>query len=115
MLITQEDVDNAADLKTVINEFLDWKGDATLYSWGGYDKTQISKDMVQADLEHRLKEVEDHYNLKRLHAKWNGLKKEMGMSGALRLEGINLDGTHHRGIDDALNIAKIFRNYLDKI
>ena len=34
----------------------------------------------------------------------------MGMKGALRNENIKLEGTHHRGIDDARNIAKIFLN-----
>jgi inhibitor of KinA sporulation pathway (predicted exonuclease) len=30
-----------------------------------------------------------------------------GMKGALRRMGIPLDGRHHRGIDDARNIAKL--------
>jgi inhibitor of KinA sporulation pathway (predicted exonuclease) len=30
------------------------------------------------------------------------------MKGALEREGISMEGTHHRGIDDARNIAKIF-------
>ncbi len=30
------------------------------------------------------------------------------MGGALKRENITLEGTHHRGIDDAKNIAKIF-------
>jgi len=36
------------------------------------------------------------------------------MGGALKMEGIKLEGTHHRGIDDATNIAKIFRKYINK-
>jgi inhibitor of KinA sporulation pathway (predicted exonuclease) len=36
------------------------------------------------------------------------------MGGALKMEGIILEGTHHRGIDDAINIAKIFRKYIDR-
>ena len=36
------------------------------------------------------------------------------MGGALKLEGFKLDGTHHRAIDDAKNISKIFLTNLDK-
>tara|TARA_B110000211_G_C14076989_1_gene552569 strand:+ start:193 stop:360 length:168 start_codon:yes stop_codon:yes gene_type:complete len=41
-------------------------------------------------------------------------KKPMGMGRALKAEGFRLDGTHHRGIDDARNIVKIFLKYFDK-
>jgi inhibitor of KinA sporulation pathway (predicted exonuclease) len=36
-----------------------------------------------------------------------GLKKKLGMAQALSLLGIELEGIHHRGIDDARNIARI--------
>lgn len=36
------------------------------------------------------------------------------MVKALQKEGFELDGTYHRGIDDAGNIAKIFLKYLDR-
>jgi len=36
-----------------------------------------------------------------------GLKKKQGMAGALKLCGLPLEGTHHRGIDDARNIARM--------
>ena len=36
-----------------------------------------------------------------------GTRKRFGMAGALRQLGLPLTGTHHRGIDDARNIARI--------
>lgn len=33
------------------------------------------------------------------------------MKNALKNEGLTLEGTHHRDIDDARNIAKIFLKY----
>lgn len=36
-----------------------------------------------------------------------GLQKPTGMNGALHLLEIPLEGIHHRGVDDAKNIAKI--------
>ena len=50
-----------------------------------------------------------HINLKRVYKEVRKLKREVGMKKALCLEKIDLDGTHHRGIDDAKNIAKIFK------
>ena len=36
------------------------------------------------------------------------------MKWALEKEKIQLEGTHHRGIDDARNIAKIFIKYFEE-
>jgi 3'-5' exoribonuclease 1 len=36
------------------------------------------------------------------------------MGGALKKERLELDGTHHRGIDDARNISKIFKANFSK-
>ncbi len=36
-----------------------------------------------------------------------GLKKKQGMAEALKLCGLKLEGAHHRGIDDARNIARM--------
>ncbi len=36
-----------------------------------------------------------------------GLKKKPGMAEALKLCGLELEGAHHRGIDDARNIARM--------
>ena len=33
--------------------------------------------------------------------------KEVGMARALQMVGLPLDGSHHRGLDDARNIAKL--------
>lgn len=116
--ITQEDIDNAEPLSVVLENFIDWCDGTTLISWGNYDKTQMLKDMTRNDLDmpHYLDIVEDHHSLKHLHAKWNNLKRKngIGMSGALKFEGLEQTGTHHRGIDDAINIAKIFRKYIDR-
>jgi 3'-5' exoribonuclease 1 len=36
-----------------------------------------------------------------------GEETRYGMAGALRRVGLQLQGTHHRGIDDARNIARL--------
>ncbi len=114
--ITQDDIDNAEPLKNILEEFLIWSENSTFISWGFYDIKQLSKDLIRNDLEIYLDRMDDHHSLKHLHAKWNKLKKRngIGMNAALKMEGLNLDGTHHRGIDDAINITKIFKKYINK-
>ena len=48
----------------------------------------------------------EHVNLKRRFAKSRKIK-EVGMARALQMVGLPLDGSHHRGLDDARNIAKL--------
>jgi myo-inositol-1(or 4)-monophosphatase len=45
-------------------------------------------------------------NLKRRFAKARKIK-EVGMARALQMVGLPLDGSHHRGLDDARNIAEL--------
>jgi 3'-5' exoribonuclease 1 len=48
-----------------------------------------------------------HVNLKALFSSTRGIRKKLGMAQALQHVGLPLDGTHHRGIDDARNIARL--------
>lgn len=54
-----------------------------------------------------------HINVKTLFALKNKLGHEQGMAGALAMLNIPLEGTHHRGVDDAKNIAKILNKILE--
>ena len=113
--IKQSDIDYADELGDVLVQFLEWCGGATLVSWGYYDKSQITKDLIANDLSYLLEEVSDHHSLKHLHGEWNGLRKGgIGLGGAIKYEKLVFEGTAHRGIDDAINIAKIFRKYIDR-
>lgn len=76
-------------------------------SWGKYDYNQIEKDC-------RLKKVKfpmgrDHYNLKPLFSFKNNLNGDLGVDTALKHLGLDFEGTHHRGGDDAKNIARILK------
>ncbi|MFX7784467.1 hypothetical protein ABTJ92_19795, partial [Acinetobacter baumannii] len=48
-----------------------------------------------------------HQNAKRLFAKAQRIGKEVGMVRACALAGIRREGQHHRGLDDAVNSAKL--------
>jgi 3'-5' exoribonuclease 1 len=110
--IRQEDVADAEDFPTVFPRFLEWIGSEpfTLCSWGAYDLNQFRTDC----LHHHLPfppTFEHHINLKKEFARWKGIKP-CGMKAALALVQIPLQGRHHRGIDDARNIARIARSLL---
>ena len=116
--IKQEDIDNADPLRTVLIDFMEWAIDADLISWGYYDAKQLISDLSINDIDdekYKLKIENNHYSLKHLYAAWNGLRRKgIGMKKALNIENIKLSGTHHRGIDDAENIVKIFKKYINK-
>jgi 3'-5' exoribonuclease 1 len=113
--IQQKDMELAETFPTVLRQFKEWINVEEAYvlcSWGFYDKQQFKQDCLLHHLETNW--LEQHISLKHQHATIKGLKKPMGMAGALYIEGLTLEGTHHRGIDDAKNIAKIFLKYFGK-
>jgi 3'-5' exoribonuclease 1 len=113
--IRQHDVDQADDFATVFARYVAWIGPEpfVLCSWGAYDLGQLRRDCRQHGLE-LPSAFESHINLKQEHSRLRGVKP-MGMKGALARENISLEGTHHRGIDDARNIAKIALKILPQI
>jgi 3'-5' exoribonuclease 1 len=112
--IVQSDVDNAEPAEEVLNDFFEWAGDAMFVSWGHYDRNQLRDDLKLNKMDVDFITEDNHRSLKHLHAEWNKLKKGMGLGGAIKFEKLTFDGTPHRGIDDAINIAKIFRKYIDR-
>jgi inhibitor of KinA sporulation pathway (predicted exonuclease) len=75
-------------------------------SWGDYDRKQFMKDCQY----HRIPyPFGVHRNVKKEFARRHRIKPT-GILGALKLLGIRFAGTHHRGIDDARNIARILRH-----
>lgn len=107
--IEQESVDKAEDFKTVFPRFVSWAGagPVTLCSWGAYDKKQLGIDCARHGLS-LPPNLDPHINLKALFAERYTVKP-CGMVKALRMLQLPLDGTQHRGIDDAKNILKIAR------
>ncbi|UII26877.1 exonuclease domain-containing protein [Fulvivirga maritima] len=113
--IQQSDIDQADHFPEALHRFKNWINPDEKYmlcSWGFYDKKQLEQD---CDL-HQLDKgwLANHISLKHQHATINRLKRAIGLANALKHENLNLDGMHHRGIDDAKNISKIFLKYFDK-
>lgn len=74
-------------------------------SFGAYDLKQFQRQCTELGVGYPF--GPSHINVKSLFAVKQKLNHELGMSGALDLLGLPLGGTHHRGVDDARNIAKI--------
>jgi len=104
--ITQEDIDNAKTFNEVMSEFILWAGNCPkIYSWGNYDKTQFIKDCNLWNIDWEFR----HLNLKVEFSKIYKIKRR-GVKGALRYLDWKFEGTHHRGIDDARNIYRIYEH-----
>ncbi len=106
--ITTEDVANAKTLKEACR-YLKLNYNPSIYSWasyGDYDRKQFIKDCQKKNV--RFPFSPTHINIKNLLALKMGWKHEKGMAQALETLNIPLEGTHHRGIDDAKNISKLF-------
>lgn len=105
--IKQSDVETAPHFPEALKNLKDWmlKYENTLFcSWGDYDKHQFTQDCMYHQI---LYPFGAHLNIKKQFSETQLLKKKYGMVGALQYAGIPLEGTHHRGIDDARNMAKL--------
>lgn len=107
--ITQGQVDTAFEFPQVLEEFGRWLAsfpDQDFCSWGAYDRNQFEQDCKYHGVPYPF--PGPHRNLKLEFSERRGERKRYGLAGALRALGLEFEGTHHRGIDDALNIARIY-------
>ena len=106
--ITQELLDkNGVSFEDAVNQLID-EYNPDLYTWasyGQYDLNMLKKQCKSFGVPYPM--GDEHINVKEYFAEKYGLVKATGMNGALHMLNIPLEGTHHRGIDDAKNIAKI--------
>lgn len=105
--LTQADVAQGISLKAAC-EILQRQYQSKQRTWasyGAYDQKQFEKECLEKGIDYPFSEK--HINVKKLVAERLKLKKSVGMAAALRKLDFPLEGTHHRGVDDAWNIAKI--------
>ncbi len=117
--ISQENVDNSKSFNQSIREFEQWvlstSEDIYLGSWGFYDKKQILKECSIKKYSGQVISLLDrHISIKHQFSKIKNIKP-CRMDAALKMLGIQLEGTHHRGIDDAKNISKIFKSVFQEL
>jgi 3'-5' exoribonuclease 1 len=108
--IQQSDVDAAEPFPIVFADFMNWLGstqDLALVSWGSWDEKQLRSECARKGIEWPI--LSPFINLKAHFARLHGNKK-YGVKRALRILGMNLEGSHHRALDDARNIYRIYKS-----
>lgn len=112
--LTQKDVDIGCTFEQAMgilrNKYL--SENRTFVSWGDYDRKMFERNSKDYGVKYPF--GPRHMNLKNSFTMLHGLDHEPGLDSALDHLGMALEGTHHRGIDDAKNIAKIFIHTLGK-
>jgi inhibitor of KinA sporulation pathway (predicted exonuclease) len=111
--IQQADVDGARTYQEVGEELRTFAGrypNAAWVSWGDYDARQLERDAGFAGCRSMLAGL-PHFNAKKWHA---GLYDYRPKGLKQTVESMNLvwQGTYHRGIDDARNVASIIKEML---
>ncbi|MDH6589327.1 inhibitor of KinA sporulation pathway (predicted exonuclease) [Streptomyces sp. SAI-133] len=74
-------------------------------SWGDYDRHQFTRQCAATGTPYPF--GRRHTNAKAVFTEVHGLRKRPGMAQALTHAGLPLEGRHHRGEDDAWNIAAL--------
>ena len=74
-------------------------------SWGDYDRKQFGRQCAATTVEYPF--GQRHINAKAVFAMALGLPRPVGMAQALKIAELPLEGRHHRGDDDAWNIAAL--------
>ncbi|MER5636287.1 3'-5' exonuclease [Kitasatospora sp. NPDC002227] len=85
-------------------------------SWGEYDRRQFARQS-QADgvaYPFGYPAERGHTNAKAVFTEAYGLRRKPGMAQALQIAGLPLEGRHHRGEDDAWNIAALVLDLLGR-
>ncbi|MBV6627144.1 MAG: exonuclease domain-containing protein [Rivularia sp. (in: Bacteria)] len=110
--ITQKNLESAPIFPQVIPQFKEWIESYPkniFCSWGNYDKNQFILDCNFHNLAYPF--GTEHRNIKKeFSLYYSNNKKRFGVIQALQHLGLEFQGTHHRGIDDARNIAAIFKH-----
>jgi inhibitor of KinA sporulation pathway (predicted exonuclease) len=113
--ISQEMVDQGLPFIEALENFKSWINsfgkEYLICSWGYYDKSQFISDCKIHGQETSW--LDQHISLKHQYALIKSLSRPISMKNALKLEGLSMEGTHHRGIDDAKNITKIFIQHFE--
>lgn len=110
--ISQEQVDQGmpyAQALDVLTKLTDTLGDSWAWcSWGAYDRNQLIQDGKLHGL-NPLLPSDRHFNLKVYFSSLRGVKRQFGLSNALKSVGYEFVGQPHRAYSDAFNTGRLFK------
>ncbi len=116
--ITQAQVNGGISLAEALNahiKFLSEYPNVMFVTCGDWDlKTMLVQDAARNKL--KLPSVYNKWiNIKHVFERVYRVQKAGGMPQMLKTARLSLQGTHHRGIDDCNNIARIALHLMDKV
>lgn len=108
--ITQAQVDQAPTFFQAWVSFSQWLRQLEPYiwtSWGAYDANQFGQDLDFHGIDGR-DVLRRHLNAKSEFSRRQGLRSRVGLKAAVeQFAGMRWEGRHHRGLDDARNLARL--------
>ncbi|MBX3161139.1 MAG: exonuclease domain-containing protein [Deltaproteobacteria bacterium] len=111
--IAQADVDAAPHFPEAAARLAAFGRGALFCSWGNFDRNLFATEAERHRIAPPLGPA--HENLKERFAEVQGRRRGLGAASALRTLGLAFAGTHHRGIDDARNIARTLPYLLGRV
>lgn len=107
--IAQAQVDAADPFPAVFARFLEWIGEGPFWlgSWGAFDRAQLEIERKRHGLA-MPRGFAGHIDLRREYARWKRVRPP-GLRAAMEQAGIAIEGTPHRALDDARNLARLAR------
>jgi inhibitor of KinA sporulation pathway (predicted exonuclease) len=113
--LTQEQVDGGIPFKDACKileeEYL--SPERLWASFGDYDRRQFGRQCRDQGVRYPFGPT--HLNAKTLCSIAKSLQSEVGLPQAMALFGLEFEGTHHRGHDDAWNIATLLAELLRRL
>lgn len=103
--LTQADVDRGVSFAAACEELAKYGVGRTWASWGDYDRRTFQGQCNAHGVRYPFGRT--HLNVKNLFALRRGLHREVGLDQAFEQMDRQLEGTHHRGVDDAWNVAAL--------
>lgn len=105
--ITQADVEKGIPYAEAVQKLItEYKSDKLAWgSWGDYDREMFVKNSKRRGVPYPFNKT--HFNFKAINAIKNQLPRAYEVGKALNQFGLTFEGTPHRGIDDAKNIARL--------
>lgn len=120
--ITDSMVAKAPKFSEAFRSFTEWctsAGDGfIIYTWSDTDYKQIVKEMVlkeynPSDAERPVTDVE-WKDFQKEFDNYLGFEKQLSLSFALEMAGVEFSGRQHDALDDARNTAELLQSFKDK-
>ncbi|WP_199614833.1 3'-5' exonuclease [Paenibacillus alkalitolerans] len=112
----KEDIEKAVPFQTGIELFSTWLGeDYFLCSWGKDDRVHLINECVRNRM--NLDWFKNYNDIQQQIGKilTANTSNQLGLKNALNLAGIEHLGKAHKGIDDAMNTARLLLKFADRL